>query len=56
MALTLTSPAFKQQGEIPKRYTCEGADTSPPLSTDCLGGDQAIFAYQYWIWFAKLPI
>ncbi len=32
MPLTLTSPAFSQQGEIPKRYTCEGQDVSPPLS------------------------
>ncbi len=32
MPLTLTSPAFSHQGEIPKRYTCEGEDTSPPLS------------------------
>ncbi len=32
MPHTLTSPAFSHQGEIPKRYTCEGEDTSPPLS------------------------
>jgi len=32
MPLTLTSPVFSDQGEIPKRYTCEGADVSPPLS------------------------
>ncbi len=32
MALTLISPVFSHQGEIPKRYTCEGADVSPPLS------------------------
>ncbi len=32
MPLRLTSPAFSHQGEIPKRYTCEGEDTSPPLS------------------------
>jgi hypothetical protein len=31
MALTLTSAAFSHQGEIPKRYTCEGEDVSPPL-------------------------
>jgi Raf kinase inhibitor-like YbhB/YbcL family protein len=31
MALTLTSPAFPPGGEIPKEYTCDGADTSPPL-------------------------
>lgn len=32
MSLTLVSPAFSPQGEIPKRYTCEGEDRSPPLS------------------------
>ena len=31
MALTLTSPAFKQGGKIPSSYTCEGDDVSPPL-------------------------
>ena len=31
MPLTLTSPAFKSQGEIPAKHTCEGADVSPPL-------------------------
>lgn len=28
----LTSSAFVENGEIPKRYTCEGEDVSPPLS------------------------
>lgn len=32
MALTLRSSAFQPNGEIPKRYTCEGDDVSPPLS------------------------
>ncbi|MBI4541118.1 MAG: YbhB/YbcL family Raf kinase inhibitor-like protein [Gemmatimonadetes bacterium] len=32
MALTLTSPAFRHQGEIPTKHTCEGDDLSPPLS------------------------
>lgn len=32
MTLTLTSPAFAANGSIPKRYTCEGADISPPLA------------------------
>jgi hypothetical protein len=31
MALELTSPAFEQGGEIPKRYTCDGDNLSPPL-------------------------
>jgi Raf kinase inhibitor-like YbhB/YbcL family protein len=32
MALTITSPAFKQGGKVPSAYTCEGDDLSPPLS------------------------
>ncbi|HUY04689.1 MAG TPA: YbhB/YbcL family Raf kinase inhibitor-like protein, partial [Rhodocyclaceae bacterium] len=32
MSPTLTSAAFSQQGAIPTKYTCEGADLSPPLS------------------------
>jgi len=31
-ALTLTSSAFSANGAIPKQYTCEGSDTSPPLA------------------------
>jgi Raf kinase inhibitor-like YbhB/YbcL family protein len=32
MAFTLSSPAFAGGAEIPKQFTCEGADQSPPLS------------------------
>jgi Raf kinase inhibitor-like YbhB/YbcL family protein len=32
MAMTLTSPAFKQGDPIPSKYTCEGKDVSPPLA------------------------
>jgi Raf kinase inhibitor-like YbhB/YbcL family protein len=32
MALTLSSPSFTHQGEIPSRFTCEGDDVSPALS------------------------
>jgi Raf kinase inhibitor-like YbhB/YbcL family protein len=31
MAMTLTSPAFVHEGDIPRRHTCDGADLSPPL-------------------------
>lgn len=31
MALTLSSPAFAENGSIPKLHTCEGSDISPPL-------------------------
>lgn len=29
--LTITSPAFDAGGRIPRKYTCEGKDVSPPL-------------------------
>ena len=29
--MELTSPAFEESGIIPSRYTCEGANISPPL-------------------------
>jgi Raf kinase inhibitor-like YbhB/YbcL family protein len=32
MSLTLTSSAFRHNGEIPARYTCDGGNVSPPLS------------------------
>lgn len=32
MSLTLTSPAFRHNGEIPPHYTCDRDDVSPPLS------------------------
>ena len=31
MAMTLTSPAFQEGGEIPRQHTCDGADVSPAL-------------------------
>lgn len=32
MPLVLSSPAFSHGGEIPRKYTCEGRDVSPPLA------------------------
>ncbi|MDP2344090.1 MAG: YbhB/YbcL family Raf kinase inhibitor-like protein [Deltaproteobacteria bacterium] len=37
--MRITSPAFRPQGEIPQRFTCEGANVSPPLSIDVDGVD-----------------
>jgi Raf kinase inhibitor-like YbhB/YbcL family protein len=34
LALTLTSSAYAPGAPIPSRYTCEGADLSPPLAWD----------------------
>ncbi len=31
MGLHIYSPAFEEDGIIPSKYTCEGADISPPL-------------------------
>ena len=31
MALTIKSSAFEAEGMIPSKYTCDGADISPPL-------------------------
>ena len=31
MEIKITSPAFEQGGLIPAKYTCDGADVSPPL-------------------------
>jgi Raf kinase inhibitor-like YbhB/YbcL family protein len=31
MSLSLRSPAFSPDGEIPRRYTCDGDEVSPPL-------------------------
>ena len=32
MSLKLVSSAFEEGGAIPKKYTCEGQDVSPPLA------------------------
>jgi Raf kinase inhibitor-like YbhB/YbcL family protein len=32
MAMHMTSPAFKDGDRIPKRYSCDGEDMSPPLT------------------------
>lgn len=32
MSLEITSPAFSPSASIPRQYTCEGADRSPPLA------------------------
>jgi Raf kinase inhibitor-like YbhB/YbcL family protein len=32
--MKITSSAFQEGGNIPSRFTCDGADTSPPLHID----------------------
>ena len=34
MALSLSSTAFKEGGQIPQKYTCDGQDVSPLLAWD----------------------
>ena len=31
-SMTVTSTAFREDGTIPRQYTCDGAGTSPPLA------------------------
>jgi Raf kinase inhibitor-like YbhB/YbcL family protein len=37
--MTITSPAFRQGGDIPAKFTCEGGDTSPPLQITGIPSD-----------------
>jgi len=39
MAIVLTSSAFNEGETIPKKYTCDGEDLSPPLSWSGVPGD-----------------
>ncbi|WJW76800.1 YbhB/YbcL family Raf kinase inhibitor-like protein [Thiohalobacter sp. IOR34] len=39
MSLTLSSSVFEPGGEIPRRYTCDGEDVSPPLSWSGVPGE-----------------
>jgi Raf kinase inhibitor-like YbhB/YbcL family protein len=43
-AMILQSSAFAPQGEIPKRYTCDGEDVSPPLKWSDLPPNTASLA------------
>jgi Raf kinase inhibitor-like YbhB/YbcL family protein len=36
MEIKITSSAFKEGGMIPARYTCDGADISPPLQWEAV--------------------
>ena len=44
MTLILTSPAFSHGEEMPRRYTCEGDDVSPPLTWSGAPGETRSFA------------
>ena len=42
--ITITSPAFGANGDIPSEYTCEGGDKSPPLAWDGVPADARAIA------------
>jgi hypothetical protein len=51
MAFELTSAAFSSEEAIPDRYTCEGADVSPPLTwSDAPGG-----TFTHWLLYNTPP-
>jgi Raf kinase inhibitor-like YbhB/YbcL family protein len=39
MSLSITSPSFEHQREIPTKYTCEGQDVSPALAWSGIPGE-----------------
>jgi Raf kinase inhibitor-like YbhB/YbcL family protein len=61
--LTIESSAFEMDGTIPKRYTCDGEDISPPLSWSelpagtqslvivCDDPDAPIGTWDHWVLF-----
>jgi Raf kinase inhibitor-like YbhB/YbcL family protein len=44
MPLLLTSPGLPPAGDIPKQYTCDGSDISPPLAWSGAPNGTASFA------------
>ena len=42
--MKIGSPAFSENGKIPKEYTCDGQDTSPPLVIENPPANTASFA------------
>ena len=67
MAFELKSTAFENGGFIPKKYTCDGSDVSPPLSwTDppegtkslaliCDDPDAPMGTWVHWVLFGVPP-
>lgn len=44
-ALQISSPAFEHNGAIPYKYTCDGADISPPLKISGVPPSAASLAF-----------
>jgi len=63
MAFTISSPSFENGGEIPKKFSCDGADvspelqwTSPPTKTQSLAliaddPDAPVGTWTHWVLF-----
>jgi Raf kinase inhibitor-like YbhB/YbcL family protein len=63
MAITITSTAFTDGGMIPREYTCDGRDISPPLAWDgvpegtislaiiCDDPDAPVGTWVHWVLF-----
>jgi Raf kinase inhibitor-like YbhB/YbcL family protein len=66
LEIKITSPAFEEGGLIPKKYTCDGSNVSPPLRWDsvpdgtesiaiiCEDPDAPSGTWMHWILF-NLP-
>jgi len=67
MAMKVTSPAFRAGEAIPSKYSCQGADVSPPLQWDgvpasakslaliCDDPDAPVGTWVHWVLYS-LPI
>jgi Raf kinase inhibitor-like YbhB/YbcL family protein len=67
MAMTLSSTAFSDGAAIPKKYSCEGEDVSPPLAWNSLPGgtkslalilddpDAPMGTWTHWVLWALPP-
>ena len=67
MQFKLTSPAFEEEGMIPKKYTCDADDISPPLTWEsvpegtkslaiiCDDPDAPMGTWAHWVLFNLPP-
>ena len=67
MQFKLTSPAFEEEGMIPKKYTCDAEDISPPLTWEsvpegtkslaiiCDDPDAPVGTWVHWVLFNLPP-
>jgi Raf kinase inhibitor-like YbhB/YbcL family protein len=67
MAWSLSSSAFENDGEIPKKHTCDGEDVSPPLAWEavpeeakelaliCDDPDAPVGTFTHWVIWGMSP-